>query len=80
MPTVAVSVRMDEALAARVDAFAAQLMTERPGLKVSRTEAIAVLLTEALDAKKVRPSVVASATKGPSTAATPKRPRSARRP
>jgi hypothetical protein len=53
--TVAISIRAEETLAARVDTFAEQVMAERPGLKVSRTEAIVMLLTESLDAKGIKP-------------------------
>lgn len=49
--TVPISVRADPALVNRVEAFAAEVMAERPGLKVTRTAAILMLVTEALDAR-----------------------------
>jgi hypothetical protein len=45
--------KADPALLARIDAFAAQVMSEHPGLNVSRTDAIVMLLTEALNARGV---------------------------
>ena len=43
--------RADAALLARIDAVAAQTMRDHPGLNVSRTDAIVMLLTEALNAR-----------------------------
>lgn len=45
--------RADTALLARIDAFAASIMGEYPGLNVSRTDAIVMLLTEALNARGI---------------------------
>ena len=45
--------RADPALLARIDAFAASFMGEHPGLDVSRTDAIVMLLTEALNARGI---------------------------
>ena len=45
--------RAEPALLARIDAFATQVMGEHPGLDVSRTDAIVMLLTEALNARGI---------------------------
>lgn len=46
-----VAFRLPESLISRIDAFAEQCERERPGLSVSRTEALVILLTRALDAE-----------------------------
>ncbi len=63
MPFPSTSFRLDPALLARVDRYAEQL-ERTTGLRVSRHQALAKLLTDALDAAKV------DSTSGP------KRPRS----
>lgn len=45
--------RADPTLIARVDAFAAQFAAEHPGLDVTRSDAIVMLLTEALNARGI---------------------------
>jgi hypothetical protein len=45
--------KADPALIERIDAFAASIMGEHPGLNVSRTDAIVMLLTEALNARGI---------------------------
>ena len=45
--------RAEPALLARIDAFAADMMRDHPGLNVSRTDAIVMLLTEALNARSI---------------------------
>lgn len=46
-----VAFRLPESLISRIDAFAERCERERPGLSVSRTEALVILLTRALDAE-----------------------------
>jgi hypothetical protein len=52
-PKVQAGFKSDSALLARIDAFAAEMMRDHPGLNVSRTDAIVMLLTEALNARGV---------------------------
>lgn len=66
-PKLQAGFKADPALLARIDAFAARVMSEHPGLNVSRTDAIVMLLTEALNARGV-------ASGEQSTASTPPRP------
>jgi hypothetical protein len=46
-------VRLPGALVGRVDAFAARMRSELPGLRFARAEAVRVLLTRALDQLRV---------------------------
>lgn len=46
--------RLPEALIADVDRFAKRLETERPGMTVTRAEAVRVLLASALRSEKPR--------------------------
>ena len=50
-PTTQLAVRLTDALLARVDAYTERLCQERPGITVTRADAVRNLLTEALDAK-----------------------------
>ena len=50
----ALTVRPDAATLARLDAFAAKLRAETPGLRVSRNAAALILITRALDASGIR--------------------------
>ena len=52
-PKVQAGFKADPALLARVDAFAAEVMSQHPGLNVSRTDAMVMLLTEALNARGI---------------------------
>ncbi len=47
--TIQVGVRLPVSLVARIDAYAQELSEERPGIHVSRTDAIRVLLLRALE-------------------------------
>jgi predicted transcriptional regulator len=47
-PSVAVGLRVDDALLARLDALAAQL--SRPGAEVTRSDALRLLIGKGLDA------------------------------
>ena len=52
-PKVQAGFKADPALLARIDAFAAEMMRDHPGLNVSRTDAMVMLLTEALNARGI---------------------------
>lgn len=64
VPKVQAGFKAEVALLARVDAFGAEMMREHPGLSVSRTDAIVMLLTEALNARGIE----APTEKGPAPA------------
>jgi hypothetical protein len=49
-----VAFRLPKALIKRVDAYAARLEAAQPGMKVTRTDAVRVLLVRALDAAEQR--------------------------
>lgn len=49
--TKQVAFRLPEDLVARLDDHAATMMSEHPGLDVTRTDVVRVLLTRALDAE-----------------------------
>lgn len=48
--TEQVAFRLPKALVARLDAYAARLEEEQPGMSFTRTDVVRVLLTKALDA------------------------------
>ena len=52
-PKVQAGFKADPSLLERIDAVAAQVMREHPGLNVSRTDAIVMLITEALLARGI---------------------------
>jgi hypothetical protein len=52
-PKVQAGFKADPSLLDRIDAFAADFMRDHPGLHVSRTDAIVMLITEALNARGV---------------------------
>ena len=52
-PGVPLSVRYAEGLLVAVDKAAKEIATERPGMSISRADALRVLLTEALAARGI---------------------------
>jgi hypothetical protein len=48
--TIALAFRLPADLVARIDAYAARLSNETPGLEITRVIAVKALLTQALDA------------------------------
>ena len=48
--SIQTGLRLSTALLQRIDAYAARLSAELPGLKVNRSDAARILLTRALDA------------------------------
>jgi hypothetical protein len=53
--TVQVGFRLPADLVKRIDAYAARLSSENPGLEVTRALAVKALLTQALDALEATP-------------------------
>lgn len=53
--TEQVAFRLPKALVARLDAYAARLADEQPGMSFTRTDVVRVLLTKALDEAKPPP-------------------------
>jgi hypothetical protein len=54
-PTVQVSFRLPEGLLRRLDAYAARMGAELPGIEFGRADAVKSLLTRALDQVDARP-------------------------
>ncbi len=62
--TIALAFRLPADLVARIDAYAAKLSNETPGLEITRVVAVKALLTQALDALGVQAAVPSTSRKG----------------
>ena len=70
-PKLQAGFKAEPALLDRIDAFAASMRRDHPGLNMNRTDAIVMLITEALNARGIEGDAPPAAKKGAKKARKP---------